>query len=109
MGSAQAFIQASAYEGYGRTLIEAALARFPIITTDVGIVGEVFKDQTEVLVAPVADPKALARYIVRFIEDNRVRQELPTSAAAAAQEHLSSVGDLPTRIFEDLTRASMHS
>mgnify|MGYP001561557338 CR=1 FL=1 len=109
MGSAQAFIQASAYEGYGRTLIEAALARIPIITTDVGIVGEVFKDQTEVLVAPVADPKALARNIVRFIEDNRVRQELPTSAAAAAQEHLSSVGDLPTRIFEDLTRASMHS
>ena len=43
MASAHAFIQASAYEGYGRTLIEAALAKVPIITTDVGIVGEGFK------------------------------------------------------------------
>src|SRR3989344_3548115 len=43
IASAQAFIQASAYEGYSRTLIEAALAKVPIITTDVGIVGEVFK------------------------------------------------------------------
>ena len=39
MGRAQAFIQASAYEGYGRTLIEAALAKVPIITPDVAIVG----------------------------------------------------------------------
>lgn len=117
MGNAQAFIQASAYEGYGRTLIEAALVRIPIITTDVGIVGEVFKDQVEVLVAPVADPKALARNIVRFIEDNRVRQELPVSAAVAVQEHLlqqdsrrgvDAVGDLPTRIVEDLARVTMH-
>lgn len=113
MGGAQAFIQASVYEGYGRTLIEAALARIPIITTDVGIVGEVFKDQVEVLVAPVADPAALASGIVRFIEDTRVRQELPIGAAAAAQEHLlqqdsqrgvGAVGDLPMRITEDLAR-----
>ncbi|HQT82871.1 MAG TPA: glycosyltransferase, partial [Candidatus Paceibacterota bacterium] len=41
--SAHAYIQASAYEGYGRSLIEAALAKVPIVTTDVGIVGEVFK------------------------------------------------------------------
>ena len=113
MRSAQAFIQASAYEGYGRTLIEAALARIPIITTDVGIVGEVFKDHVDVLVAPVADPKALAFNIVKIIEDTRIRQELPLNAAAAAREHLlqqdsrrgvGEVGDLPSRIAADLTQ-----
>lgn len=108
MASAQAFIQASAYEGYGRTLIEAALARVPIITTDVGIVGEVFKGYEDVLSAPVADPTALSLSIVGFIEDTRVRQELPMRAEAAARAHLATIGDLPNRIAEDLALTLQH-
>ncbi len=113
MGSAQAFIQASAYEGYGRTLIEAALVRVPIITTNVGIVGEVFKGHEDVLAVPVADPMALSRNIVRIIEDTSVRLELPMHAEAAARAHLlqqdsrrgvGAVADLPTRIGDDLAR-----
>lgn len=104
MGSAQAFIQASAYEGYGRTLIEAALAKIPIITTDVGLMDEVFKDGAEVLAAPVADPKTLALNITKIIEDNRIRQELPIRAETAVREHFAVQGDLPTRMVEDLTR-----
>ncbi len=109
MGSAQAFIQASAYEGYGRTLIEAALAKVPIITTDVGIVGDVFKDHKSALVSPVADPKALSVSITRIIEDTRMRQELPMHADAAAHTHLTAAGDLPTRIASDLERVLKHS
>ncbi|MDD3531275.1 MAG: glycosyltransferase family 4 protein [Candidatus Pacebacteria bacterium] len=106
MASAQAFIQASAYEGYSRTLIEAALAKVPIITTDVGIVGEVFKGYEDVLSVPVADPTALSLSIVGFIEDTRVRLELPAHALTAVQDHLAAQGDIPTRIREDLVRAS---
>lgn len=102
MGSAQAFIQASAYEGYGRTLVEAALARVPIITTDVGIVGEVFKGYEDVLSAPVADPTALSLHIVGLIEDNTVRQELPRHAEATARAHLAAAGDITARIIADL-------
>ncbi|MFZ2500789.1 MAG: glycosyltransferase [Minisyncoccia bacterium] len=102
MKSAQAFIQASAYEGYGRTLVEAALARVPIITTDVGIVGEVFKGYEDVLAVPVADPTALSLSIVGIIEDNSARQEFPVRAETAVQAHLASVGDIPARIVADL-------
>ena len=108
MASAQAFIQASAYEGYGRTLVEAALARVPIITTDVGIVGEVFKGYEDVLSVPVADPTALSLAIVGFIEDNAVRQELPRHAEETARAHLAFVGDIPARIAEDLARTLQH-
>lgn len=104
MGNAQAFIQASAYEGYSRTLIEAALAKVPIITTDVGIVGEVFKGYQDVLSVPVADPTALSLGIVGLIEDVRARQELPLHAEATARAHLASAGDIPARIAEDLAR-----
>ncbi len=104
MADAHAFIQASAYEGYGRTLIEAALAKVPIITTDVGIVGEVFKGYEDVLAVPVADPTALSLSIVGLIEDNDVRAELPRHAEDAARAHLATVGDLPARIAQDLAR-----
>lgn len=109
MQGAQAFIQASAYEGYGRTLIEAALARVPIITTDVGIVGEVFKSHEDVLVAPVADPKELSVCIANLIEDTFVRQQLPMHAEATARAHLDAVGDLPVRVAEDLAQVIQHS
>lgn len=104
MGSAQAFIQASAYEGYGRTLIEAALAKIPVITTDVGIVGEVFKGFEDVLAVPVADPTALSFSIVGLVEDTAVRMELPMHAEASARAHITMVGDIPTRVAEDLSR-----
>lgn len=109
MGSAHAFIQASAYEGYGRTLIEAALAKVPIVTTDVGIVGEVFKGYEDVLAVPVADPTALSLSIVGLIEDNEVRLELPRHAERTARAHLGSVGDIPARIAADLAQVLGHS
>jgi glycosyltransferase involved in cell wall biosynthesis len=104
MQSAQAFIQASAYEGYGRTLIEAALARVPIITTDVGIVGEVFKGYRDVLAVPVADPAALAVAMVGMMEDVQARQLLIRSAQVVALEHLSAFTNQPALIAVDLAR-----
>jgi glycosyltransferase involved in cell wall biosynthesis len=108
MRSAHAFIQASAYEGYGFTLVEAALAKIPIITTDVGIVGEVFKGYEDVLSVPVADPTALSLGIVGILEDTQVRLELPIHAEAAVRAHLAAMGDLPSRIVEDLARTLEH-
>ncbi|MEJ0053561.1 MAG: glycosyltransferase [bacterium] len=102
--SAQAFIQASAYEGYGLTLIEAALARVPIITTDVGIVGEVFRGYRDVLSVPVADPAALSIAMVGMIEDAQARQLMVRSAEVAAREHLAAYTDQPTLIANDLAR-----
>ena len=102
MRSAQLFIQASAYEGYSRTLLEAALAKVPIVTTDVGIVGEVFKGYEDVLSVPVADPTALSLGIVGFLEDTSVRLELPLHAEAAARAHLAAQGNVTERIRNDL-------
>jgi len=108
MASADVFIQASAYEGYSRTLVEAALAKVPIITTDVGIVGEVFKGYDDVLSVPVADPTALSYAIVGLIEDTAVREALPRHAETTARAHLTAAGDIPTRIAEDLAKTFIH-
>ncbi len=104
MKSAHAYIQASAYEGYGRTLIEAALARIPIITTDVGIVGEVFIGYEDVLSAPVADPAQLAVHISGLIEDHQARLALAINADKKARDHLEFFKDLPRHIADDLLK-----
>lgn len=108
MRDAQAFIQVSSYEGYGRTLVEAALARVPIVTTDVGIVGEVFKNEQEVLAVPIHDPVAIAKAVERLIEDNSLRQMLPINARVAAETHLAAMGDIPARIVADFAVALRH-
>jgi glycosyltransferase involved in cell wall biosynthesis len=93
MQSAQAYIQS-----------EAALARVPIITTDVGIVGEVFHGYEDVLSAPVADAAALATHIRGLVEDNTIRKEFVTNAEKTAREHLASVHTGPEAIAADLQK-----
>ncbi len=102
MKSAHAYIQASAYEGYGRTLLEAALARVPIITTDVGIVGEVFRGYDDVLSTPVGDPVQLSNYMVNLIEDQQLRLSLAINAEQKALRHLEANTDIPRRFAEHL-------
>lgn len=46
---ADCFVQASAFEGYGMTLIEAALAGCPIVSTDVGIACELPRESVTIV------------------------------------------------------------
>lgn len=102
MRSAQGYIQASAYEGYGVTLVEAALARIPIITSDVGIVGEVFTGFQDVLASPPGDPTNLAYQILALIEDVGARELMVRNAEAKALAHLAEYKDTADLIARDL-------
>ncbi|KND50588.1 MAG: glycogen(starch) synthase [Parcubacteria bacterium C7867-007] len=107
MRSAQAYIQASAYEGYSITLIEAALARVPIISSDVGIVGEVLRGNESVLAAPPGDANQLLHNIRHMIEDSRMRSECAMRAEAAVMAHLATVRNTPADIIADITRLAV--
>lgn len=100
--NAHCFIQASAYEGYSRTLIEAALVKVPIITTDVGIVGEVLRGYEHVLATPPGDTANLAAHMHAIIGDHQLRHTLAMNAEEAVKEHLAFYPDIPARIAEDL-------
>jgi glycosyltransferase involved in cell wall biosynthesis len=104
MRSSQAYIQTSAYEGYGRTLVEAALAEVPIITTDVGIVGEVFQGYKDVLAVPVADPAALAVHIRELVENVALRTELAMHARDTVTRHLQGADSSSRAIAADLAK-----
>lgn len=60
--TADLFLLSSNYEGYGRTIIEAGLNGCPVLTTDIGIVGEIVKE-SNALICPVGDEDCLVQKI----------------------------------------------
>lgn len=82
MQAADAYVLSSNYEGWGRVLIEAMVAGLPVVTTDVGCVGEVILDQIHGLVVPVGDQAALEQALDRMVSDqalyNSIKHNLNT-------------------------------
>jgi glycosyltransferase involved in cell wall biosynthesis len=76
---ANLFLNTSNFEGFGMTLVEASFANLPILTTNVGAVGWLFKDGEDVLVCEVGDQICFARKIIEFIEDNSLQTKLKVS------------------------------
>ncbi len=102
--TAQAFIQTSAYEGYGRTYIEAALSGAPMVVTDAGIINDVFVHDYSSLVCPVGDVECLSKHVANLIEDMVLRHQLSSCAQVVVQQYIASSGNIPNRIAEDLDK-----
>ncbi len=104
MQSAQAYVCASAYEGYGLSLIEAALAGLPIVTTDVGVVGDVLIPETDVLTFAVGNSEALAEHMLRLIDKATLCENLSTHAKRAAEAHVMLYKNQPALVAADIAR-----
>ena len=81
------FVMSSLYEGKARTLVEAACAGKPIVTTAVSGADEVVTDGETGFIVPVKDPTAMADRMLRLLRDadlskamGRRGQELATNA-----------------------------
>jgi glycosyltransferase involved in cell wall biosynthesis len=59
------FLLTSNYEGYGRTLVEAAAAGCKIISSDVGVADEILEKEN---IFKPGDPKALKEKIIKAIK-----------------------------------------
>lgn len=81
---ADVFVHMSRYEGYGIALVEAARSRLAIITTDVGVVGEMLENEKSALVV-AGTRHALKEAIVRLKIDEPLRQRLGEGASSAVQ------------------------
>jgi len=79
--SADAYVLSSNYEGWARVLIEALTAGLPIVTTDVGCVGEVVLHNQHALVVPVGDEAGFASAMERLITDTSLYNQLRATIA----------------------------
>lgn len=82
-------------DGIPNVLIEAALLRVPIITTNAGGISE-FISSTEGIVIPQRDSKTLAMAIEKLISDSDFAQDLLQNAYTKAKEMF----DLNTNVAE---------
>jgi glycosyltransferase involved in cell wall biosynthesis len=87
MKSASAYILSSNYEGWGRVLVEAVLAKLPIVTTAVGAADEVVKHEVQGLVVPVDDVEALSKAMVYLSTDESLYRRL--------KENLTKITGIP--------------
>jgi glycosyltransferase involved in cell wall biosynthesis len=103
MKSADLVIQMSSYEGYGLTLIEAVLSGTPLITTDVGVVGDVIPSNG-VAFTSIGDVSELAQHIRSVIESRETALQKAVSAKSVVEENLSHTDSSPRAIIADMLR-----
>ena len=83
--TADLFVLASYFEGYGMAYAEALAHGLPVIGTNSGAIPETIPDQAGLLVA-AGDPVALAEALQRAISDTALRSRLSQGALAAARQ-----------------------
>ena len=103
-GKAHVLLHTGAYEGYGRVLLEAALAKLPIVSTDVGVVGEVFRLGQDIFACPVDDVLCLSTGVRKLINDTYLRETMPRQAYDQALAHIAKYQNSAELFARDVMR-----
>lgn len=86
--TADLFLLPSNYEGFGMTLVEATVSGCPILTTRVGIVGEILNEENS-LICPVGDEKCFSQKMLWAIENKEKLTDLNQKAKIEIQNKLT--------------------
>jgi glycosyltransferase involved in cell wall biosynthesis len=100
--SADLFVLASRFEGYGMAYAEALAHGVPVVGTTAGAIPETVPPDAGVLVAP-DDCEALAAALQRLMSDAGERERLAAGARAAAFPSWREQGMLFARVLDGLT------
>jgi glycosyltransferase involved in cell wall biosynthesis len=87
--SANIFIQTSLFEGYGLSLVEAGIFGLPIITTPVGIVGEL-EDGKDLYICPQGDVEAFTGAVIELMENSFKRENIKLNISRTLSAKLLS-------------------
>lgn len=79
------YVQPSHVEGLGLAVLEAMACGVPVVASDTDGLREVVDDGRSGLLAPVGDPAALARVVLRLLHDQRLRGVLVAGGHAVAR------------------------
>ena len=89
MSQIDIYIQPSLSEGLGISVIEAMLAKKPVIVTPVGALKEIVEDGKTGFIAKSTKPKAIADTMKRVFDDFGNIQEIIDKAEKEAKKNFS--------------------
>ena len=84
--SADAFLLTSVTEGFPRVLYEAMAHRLPIVTTNVGGIPYLLKNETDAVLCEVGDVNDLSSALYRVITDPKLRKHLIKNASETLEK-----------------------
>ncbi len=76
----------SRYEGFGLPVVEAIMARKPIVCSGISVFQEMLKDGESALLCPVGDAAAMARAVSRLTSDPALAERLVAGGTEAAKQ-----------------------
>lgn len=96
-----------ANEGVPQALLQAMFVGLPVVTTDVGSIGEVVADGVSARVVPASDPPALAAAIAALLDDPAAARAIGEAArrTVSARYTREAMLDAMERIFVAATMA----
>lgn len=100
--SSDIFLSTSEYEGYGMALIEAGILGTPVVTTDVGVAGDILTDGYNASVCPVGDVACISRAIVELLVHNEKRHAYTLALQESVQKSIPSQEDYVTMYIQNL-------
>ncbi|MCD4762064.1 glycosyltransferase, partial [bacterium] len=86
---ADAYVLSSSSEGWSMAIVEAASVALPIIMTDVGLAGEVIKNESSGLIVPVGDKSRLVDAMIKIMEHKEIRDNLGQAGKEATERLLN--------------------
>jgi glycosyltransferase involved in cell wall biosynthesis len=73
---ANMFLFTSLYEGYGLVLVESASYGCPVISSDVGLIGDILKKDESALVCDLNDKKCFVDNILKLIDNKELHEKI---------------------------------
>lgn len=77
------FFISSSTEGLGTSILDAQVAGVPVLATAAGGIVEIVQHEQNGLIAPVGDDEALAKQLIRYIEQPALRKEMAAAATVS--------------------------
>ncbi len=84
MAGADVFVLPSRAESFGLTLLEASAAGVPVVCANAGGVPEIFQDDFNALLYPPGDDEAMAKAMIRLIQDRGLARRIGANAVETA-------------------------
>jgi glycosyltransferase involved in cell wall biosynthesis len=100
------FVMSSITEGLGTSLLDAMACGKPIVATTAGGIPEVVRDGETGLLVPPRDPDAMARAIVRLLQDTQLRRTMGEAGLALVRATFSAerMVQETLRVYEAVVR-----